>query len=61
MSGTIITIIAIAVGIAVCIAGVYYLIHEKNDSDSRKIYGWMTAIGAIIAIAAIVKIAVWGI
>lgn len=54
MSGNIITIIAIIIGILIMAGGIYYLVSERQDKESRQIYGIVTAMGAIIVVIAIV-------
>lgn len=49
-------IIGIIVGVLILFAGIYYLIKEKNDPESRKIYGITTGIGLIITVFIIIKI-----
>ena len=44
-------IIGLIIGVLVLGAGVYYLIKEKHDPESRKIYSVISAIGAVIAAA----------
>lgn len=39
-------IIGLVIGILVLAAGVYYLGKEKNDPESRKIYGVISALWA---------------
>ena len=48
----VIKIIALIIGVLVLGAGLYYLSKEKHDPESRKIYGIVSAVGAVIAIAA---------
>ena len=38
-------IIGFVIGILILIAGIYYLVKEKADKESRKIYGITTAAG----------------
>jgi hypothetical protein len=38
------------IGLLVLVAGVYYLIKEKNDTDSKKIYSIISIIGAVLLI-----------
>lgn len=45
-------IIAIIIGILIFGAGIFYFIQEKDDPESRKIYGVISAIGAVIAAGA---------
>ncbi len=54
MSGNAIAIIAIVIGILIMAGGIYYLVSEKEDKESRQIYGIVTVIGAVIAVIAIV-------
>lgn len=46
----IIKIAGLVIGILVLIAGLYYLAKEKKDPESRKIYGVLSAAGAIVAV-----------
>ena len=41
-------IIGLVMGILA--AGVYYLGKEKNDPESRKIYGVISAVGGVVAV-----------
>lgn len=43
-------IIGIVIGIAILIAGIYYLVKEKHDAESKKIYGVVSAVGAVVCI-----------
>ena len=52
----IITIALLIIGIMVLAGGLYYLIKEKNDKESRGIYTVTTVIGAVIVIGAVMKI-----
>lgn len=51
----IITIIALLIGILIFGAGIYYLMKDKDDAESRKIYTITTIIGAVIVIGVIIK------
>ena len=44
------TIICAVIGVLVCLAGLYYLNQNKNDAESRKIYGITAAVGAVVAV-----------
>ena len=48
----VIKIIALIIGVLHLGAGLYYLSKEKHDPESRKIYGIVSAVGAVIAVAA---------
>lgn len=52
----IIGIIGLIISILVAVAGIYYLGKEKNDPESKKIYGTITVIGVVVAIVMIIKI-----
>lgn len=45
-----ITIVGLIIGILLFGAGIYYLNQNKNDAESRKIYGITIAVGAVIAV-----------
>ena len=42
-------IIGIIIGVLVLIAGLYYLVKEKADGESRRIYTVVSIVGAVIA------------
>ena len=46
-----IKIIGLIIGILVLFAGIYYLVKEKDDPESRKIYTVVSILGGIIAVA----------
>ena len=48
----VIKIIAIVIGILILGAGLYYLSKEKHDPESRKIYGVISAVGAVVTVVA---------
>lgn len=52
----IVEVIAVLIGILLVCAGIYYLIKEKHDVESRKIYTITLLSGIIIVIGALVKI-----
>ena len=54
----VIKIIGLIIGILVLGAGVYYLAKEKHDPESKKIYGVISAVGAVIAVAAAILLLV---
>ena len=56
----IIKIIAIVIGVLILGAGLYYLSKEKHDPESKKIYGVISAVGAVIAVAAAILLLVEG-
>ena len=45
----------LVIGLAILIAGVFYLIKEKNDKESVKIYGTISAVGGVIFVAMLLK------
>lgn len=49
-------IIGLVIGILVLCAGIYYLIKEKNDPESRRIYGVISLLGGALTIGMIVKL-----
>ena len=49
-------IIGLVIGILVLCASIYYLIKEKNDSESRRIYGVISLLGGALTIGMIVKL-----
>ena len=51
-----IRIIGLVIGLLVLAAGLYYLVHEKSDPESRKIYGVISAVGAVLSLAMLLKI-----
>lgn len=51
-----ISIIGMVIGIAVAAVCIYYFIKEKNDKESRRIYGIAGAAGAAIFAAMTIKL-----
>jgi len=49
-------IIGLIIGLLIFGAGIYYLVKEKDDKESRKIYGIITLIGIVITIFIAIKI-----
>ncbi len=43
-------IIGLVIGILILCFGVYYLVKEKDDKESKKIYSIISAVGAIILV-----------
>ncbi len=43
------------VGIMILCGGLYYLIKEKEDSESAKIYGIVAGVGLVITVFILVK------
>lgn len=54
----IIKCLGLIIGLCVLAAGIYYLVKEKNDKDSRKIYGIISLAGLIVAVVSAVMIVV---
>lgn len=52
----VISIIGMVIGIIVAIVGCVYLVKEKEDKDSRKIYGTISVIGLVVFVAMLVKL-----
>lgn len=50
----IIKILGTLIGALILGAGLYYLVKEKEDQESRKIYGAISSIGGIIFIVMLV-------
>ena len=47
-------IIGIIIGALVLGAGIYYLVNEKNDTESRKIYSIVSAVGGVIFVLSVI-------
>ena len=54
-----IAIIGIIIGALILAAGAYYLVKEKHDPESRKIYSVISVIGAVVLIAMVLKLIFW--
>ena len=46
----VVKIIGLVIGLLVLGAGIYYLAKEKHDAESKRIYGVVSAVGAVIAV-----------
>ena len=55
-----ISLLALLIGLAVLAGGIYFLLREKEDPESRKIYLITTLAGVVIFAGAAVKMAVLG-
>lgn len=51
-----VTIIGLVIGILVLAGGLYYLIKEKEDKESRNIYLIASLIGIVITAVCIIKL-----
>ena len=49
-------IIGLIVGLLVLGAGLYYLVKEKKDPESRKNYGVASAVGGVLVIGCILSL-----
>lgn len=45
----VVKIIGLIIGILVLGAGIYYLVREKSDAESKRIYTVVSILGAVIA------------
>lgn len=52
----IVTIIGLLIGLLVLGAGIYYLVKEKEDPESKKIYTVVTVIGLVITVGAAIRL-----
>lgn len=53
-----VSIIGIIIGAAVLGAGIYYLVKEKNDAESKKIYSVVSALGALLTLVMLLRLAI---
>ena len=56
----IIGILGVLIGVLLLAIGGYYLVKEKNDPESKKIYSIVVVVGIVIVIVGILKIFVIG-
>lgn len=49
-------VIGTIIGLLVAAIGIYYFIKEKQDAESRKIYGTASIAGVLILIFSIIKL-----
>ncbi len=42
-------IIGLIIGLLVLFAGIYYLVKEKDDRESKKIYSVISLVGALVS------------
>lgn len=52
----IISIIGMIIGVMVVAFGLYYLMKERHDKESFKIYGIISSIGGIVFVGMLVKL-----
>lgn len=53
-----VSIIGIIIGVAVLGAGIYYLVKEKNDAESKKIYSEVSVLGALLTLVMLLRLAI---
>lgn len=53
-----VSIIGIIIGVAVLGAGIYYLVKEKNDAESKKIYSVVSVLGALLTLVMLLRLAI---
>lgn len=53
-----VSIIGIIIGVAVLGAGIYYLVKEKNDAESKKIYTVVSVLGALLTLVMLLRLAI---
>lgn len=53
-----VSIIGIIIGAAVLGAGIYYLVKEKNDAESKKIYSVVSVLGALLTLVMLLRLAI---
>ena len=53
-----VSIIGIIIGVAVLVAGIYYLVKEKNDAESKKIYSVVSVLGALLTLVMLLRLAI---
>lgn len=51
-----VTIVGLVIGILLLVGGLYYLIKEKEDKESRNIYMIAILIGIVITAVCVVKL-----
>ncbi len=54
----VISIIGAIIGAMIVTFGLYYLVKEWNDPESKKIYGIISGVGGVIFIAMLIKLLV---
>ena len=54
VSKMVVKIIGLIIGILIAVFGGYYFSKEKDDAESRRIYGIVIAVGVVVAVACIV-------
>lgn len=52
-------IIGTVIGLGVLGAGIYYLVKEKHDSESKQIYSIVSAVGAAVIMLSVLKLTLW--
>lgn len=53
-----VSIIGIIIGAAVLGAGIYYLVKEKNDAESKKIYSVVSVLDALLTLVMLLRLAI---
>lgn len=48
-------VVGLMIGIMILLGGIYYLVKDGKDEESKKIYGMTVIIGAMITVVMIIK------
>ena len=56
MTELLVPVLGIIIGLLVLAAGIYFLVKEMADPESKKIYTIVTLIGAVIIVAALLML-----
>lgn len=56
----ILNVVGLVIGILILGAGIYYLVKEKNDPESKKIYSITAGIGAVMVLVIIIRMFMQG-
>lgn len=56
MSGTIIAVLVLLVGLVILGSGLFYCFKEKEDKSARKVYLVFSVVGAVLAVGAVLKL-----
>lgn len=47
--------IGVIIGIMILVAGIYYMVKEKDDKEARKMYSVVAVIGGVIVAVMLIK------
>lgn len=57
---TAVTVVGLVIGVMILCGGLYFLTKNRADAESKRVYGTISAVGAVIVLGLVIKVLVAG-